>query len=490
MIINVPYKPNWLGPTYNPIIWSVESSKINETDFKYVFDVYVDGVKVNRIKQRPNPSGYGMIDVSNITEGLIDWADPNAPKTQGETEIDWVNGKVYHENEALSKHVMLKVGEEYTVSGLTQIYTGVADTVGEPAYNLYSGNTTNTGLAVRVWSASLQDHPQQWHLQQPTGSGVFGSNPFEYNRTYDHGVEAAYPLMHADLNQNLYRFDKMILSWLNWSPYPTIEARPIYGFRWIFKGSTGNVLSQNDVPLTTAYGFSQRATCDATVPAQLDPKYDIVHVLASPTDLVEALNSGLFTVDQVYTIEIQGFAEGASCAFGDAITQKVTLNLQEYCTPLYERVRLSWFNDLGSRDYLNFTMFLEKSISTTQGQYSQEQMDWSNAVPVPQINSSPVIQNLGIVGGDKIYNKQATTTYKIQSDWLTQAQVNLLEGLQKSPQVLAYIHDPENSISDNYAYACNVSNTQYSVKNVRQVKLYQASFDLTVTQPQKLQNIG
>jgi hypothetical protein len=45
-----------------------------------------------------------------------------------------------------------------------------------------------------------------------------------------------------------------------------------------------------------------------------------------------------------------------------------------------------------------------------------------------------------MIGGNKVYNKTATNTYRLASDWLNQEQVNLLESLQKSPQVIAYIH--------------------------------------------------
>ena len=101
MITSVTYKPLYLGPAYNPIIWSVLSSKVNNTDFKYVFDIYVDGIKINRIKQRANPTGYGMLDISTIMQGQLDSNNPLAPITQGETSIDWANAKFFQDNSVL-----------------------------------------------------------------------------------------------------------------------------------------------------------------------------------------------------------------------------------------------------------------------------------------------------------------------------------------------------------------------------------------------------
>lgn len=495
MITSVTYKPLYLGPAYNPIIWSVLSSKVNTTDFKYVFDIYVDGVKINRIKQRANPTGYGMLDISTIMQGQIDSGNPLAPVTQGETSIDYVNADFFQDNQFMSKHVYLKAGEEYTTNGVSNIYIGTADQVGEPAYELWSANTTMPSIPVQVWAASITDHEQQWSMQNPTLSGIFGGNPFDANINYDHGIELSHPLNFNTLEQDLYVFDKMTLSWLNWSPYPVQEKRPIYGFTFAFTDPNGAQYAW-EVPMMAARGYNQRALCSSLVSSTLAARYDLVHVLASPADLVTAISAMIgqppLAIGPGWTIEITGHTNvsSGSCTFGDAVTETVTINVVEYCAnPLYERVRLSWFNSLGGRDYWNFTMFDEKTINTKQDTYAQEQMDWSLSRPVPALNDSLIIRNLGVRGGNKALNKVVTTTRKIQTDWLTQEQVNLLEGLQKSVQVLAYIHDDNNTLSDYYAYTCQVSNAAYTTKNIRQQKLVQVTFDLTYVMSQNMQNL-
>jgi len=489
MIIGVNYKPTLRTPGYNPIIWSCRSSKVNEPNFKFVFDIFIDGIKVNRIKQRANPQGYGMVDVSTLVQGYLDPTNPATPLTQGETEINWNIGQVFTDNENLSRHVYIKVGEEYTFNGQLLMFQGSIDAPGNPNYNLYSGNTDIATLPVRAWAASITDHEQQWNMQKTTEVGIFGGNPFDNNKNYDHGYGLANPLNFGTAEQDLYEFDKMVLSFLNWTPNaPTRDDRPIYGFRFVFTDPMG-IIQTYDKPMILTNGFAQRVACDSLVGNELAPKYDIVHVLASPKDIAYACNP-LINIGPGWKIEITGHARGiGTCTFGLAITVKQTINVVEYCPPLYERVRLSWFNTLGGRDYLNFTMFNEKSISTKQEVYTQEQMDWSGATPVPMVNDSFIIGNLGVKGGDKPYNKQVETSYKIQTDWLTQEEVNVLEGLQKSPQVLAYIHDPNNPISDYYAYTAMVTNSSYTVKNVRQTKLYQGSFDLKLVMGQKIQNL-
>ena len=490
MIVTVSYKPTVLSPAYNPIIWSVLSNKTSNTDFKYVFDIYIDDIKVNTIKQRANPSGYGMIDVSSLVQAYLDSTNPSAQLTQGETSIDWTTGQVFADNYLMSRKVYLKVGEEYTFQGITAVYNGINDQIGNPAYVLNSGNTEVANTPVLTWSASMEDHEQQWNMQQTTGSGIFGGNPFDLDINYDHNIDLAYPLNYNSLTQNLYQFDKMVLSWLNITPNSeSSQNGPIYGFRYTLTDSN-DVTHEYDRPMITAYGFSQRANCASLITNVLNYRYGLVHVLASPDNVIESLN---YTgADPIVKIEIQGFKQATQglCDFGDACTEKVTINIQDYCpNPLYERVRLSWYNTLGGRDYMNFTMFDEKSIATKQELYDQEQMNWNLSTPVPLLNSTPPINNLGIRGGTKSYNKDVTTTRKIMTDWLTQEEVELLEGLQKSPQVMAYLHDPNNPLSDDYPYTVNVVNTSYTTKNVRQVKLVQATIDIQYVMKQKIQNL-
>jgi len=491
MITSVPYKPTWLSPVYNPIMWSVGSSKTNSTDFKYVFEVYLDGVKINTIKQRANPSGYGMIDVSALLQGYLEGNAQNAALTQGEMTINYGYGQVFADNNLMSRSLYLKVGEEYTVNGVTRTYTGTADVVGAPAYLLYSGNTANGVFTtpVTTWSASITDQEQQWNMQATTASGIFDANPFEDNKVYDHGYGLASALNFAPLKQNVYSFDNTVLSFINWTPAVSdTQQKPIFGFRFRRLSAAGAQINQDDVPMISTYGYAMRAACETTVASTIDAKYALVHVLASPEKLALALEWS--DIQPGETIEITGYSKGSTgCNFGTAITKTYSFNIQEYCTPLYPRVRMSWYNTLGGRDYANFTMFLEKTTNTTQDAYAQEQMNYSSSTPVPILNNVLPIGNLGIKGGDKPFNKQSTLTYSIQTDWLTQDQVNLLEGLQKSPQVLAYIADPNNVLANDYPYTVKITQSSYTTKNVRQTKLVQGTFTFSLVTSQKIQNL-
>ena len=517
MITQVYYKPSYLQGAYNPIVWSVLSDQILEVDFKYVFDVYIDGVFQTRLKQRANPAGAGMIDVGTLVQGYLVAGPPNGPWTQGETTIDPTVGHAYQDNGTLSIHVFLKVGEEYAdVNGNLAIYNGVTDVVGEPAYALYSGNTAYPSglLPVHVWPSSVEYQLQQWGMSNQTAySGAYGKNPID-GKNYDWGnayyiyADKASALNHTGLTTvnaeeiqeyNMYPFDRMVLSYINYSPYTNDDnLHSIYGFKYVFKNSAGATAASINLPVYVASGSGPRTTCSTNiVTKQLLSKYDIIHVLAGPdqvADLVQYWDPGPTAYVPVAgdTLEIQGFTnqnnDPIDCTFGAAITKKVKINITEYCSnTLYPRVRLSWLNDLGGRDYLNFTMFLEKEVSTTNDSYTQEQINWSLTTPVPVGVLNPS-EYLMLQGGTKVYNKMANTSWSIQSDWLLQDEVDLLEGLQKSPQVFAYIHEDGNDFSDYTPYPVTITGNSYKVKNVKQVKLVQGEFTIALTIPQKLQN--
>ena len=109
-------------PSLQDNLWSIAySSNSGQVDFKYVFDVFVDGVQLVRTKVFPEPSnGRGYFDAMPVVSNEITygWFNPvrdtiGIPLTQSDT----LNQKTYQ----------IRVGEDY--SGLTYL-------------NLASGNVT------------------------------------------------------------------------------------------------------------------------------------------------------------------------------------------------------------------------------------------------------------------------------------------------------------------------------------------------------------
>ena len=481
MITTVAYKPSRIGTPYNPIVWSVVSDQTGQRDFQYVIDVYINGTKVTRLRQRPNPAGYGMWDVSSIVQPYLKISN----FTQGELESPNTALGTFHSNEAASVQVYCKVGEQYGAS--QTIYTGVSTgVVGEPSYAVYSAYTVKD-LPVSVFAASLMDHQSLWNMQNPSTNGIWATDPFNGGIHYEWAIGTASPLsLQSGYSRSLFEFDAATLSYINFSTSPYGDG-PIYGFRFRWNPAIGSPQTEDRVMMTST-GFAQRTTCSGSLVTNPPvAEFDIVNINTSPAHL-----NALFgwTMQPGDSYVITGFGKHPSnCNFYTQYTIPIVYTIQEYCETLYPRVRLSWLNELAGRDYFNFTMLAEPTNDASYESYAQNQVNWSSYIPVPQLSSTyPPFGTLPIKGGDKVYNKTVTTKWTVQSDWLTQDEVDLLMGCQKSSQVLAYIHDEQNSISDAFPYAVTITDKSYTTKLVKQNKLTTVTLTLEVNQPQAIQN--
>jgi hypothetical protein len=109
-------------PSLQDNLWSIAySNNSGQVDFKYVFDVFVDGVQLVRTKVYPEPSnGRGYFDAMPVVSNEITygWFTP----------VDNNNGvQLIKSNNLLEKIYQIRVGEDY--SGTTYL-------------NLASGNVT------------------------------------------------------------------------------------------------------------------------------------------------------------------------------------------------------------------------------------------------------------------------------------------------------------------------------------------------------------
>jgi hypothetical protein len=485
MITQINYAPSYLQGTYNPIIWSVTSDEIAQPNFSYVFDVYINGTFEIRLKVKPNPSGAGMVDISQICQANL--KNDIIPETTIDTTL---YSFIFADNTNSSLHLFLKVGEEY---GGT-IYDGNG-TAGEPDYELWARTLQNHfDIPVHVWNSSLDFRFQQDGMSNGIlGSGGYGLLPSR-NKTYDWGDALnnqilAYPLNYAPLHQKAYYTDMNVLSYINWTQYPNDLDDSYMAFMDLnYYDANGNNIEGVFIPIEAISGYNQKSNCSDVITTQLDPEFDILHVQCRLTSLMEILNiyvggSYVMSAGEYFEIQMYNHASGNGCVEDVPLTQVSRFTMLEDCDTLYTRVRLSWLNDLGGRDYMNFTAFMEKETSTTNDNYYQETMNWSELSPVPTYVSIPAY-TLQTKGGEVIYNKQAMISWTLNTDWLTQDEVNLLEGLQKSSNVIAYFNDSAYNVA--VPYSVRIGQTSYKTKNIKQVKLVQGEFEIFLNQTQKI----
>lgn len=533
MITSVNFSPKYYSPGYNPIIWSVTSDKAtanNVYDFKYVFDVYIDGAYINRFKQRPNPAGVGMLDVSTMIDPYLEIGD-FANEVGVPTSTPFKTGF----NATCSVYVL--AGEEYrspTATSTIQIYNGLNATPGlEPAYLLgaqgYTGGTGGTGAsAVIALPASLDWQEQQAHLQvQQTGStdyyglfgymapyimknntivgpstcggpGLFLSNMPRTNVGGNwQGTSAAPP---HNYTCNDLSYDRRTVSFLNRNP---VYENYVGGTKlqsaapkvaWFeFYNATGANIGEYGIGNYEQFGGAPRENCGDSIAATGANAFsnsisqELLSLRVGPKDLEDlGIWTSLGQVPAYYTVQLyDNLNISAGCTYASEptvpLSELVTINVVEDCfSTLYPRGRLVWLNDKGGREYWDFTMFAEESVNSTQQDWYQSEVNWSSTTPVEL--SGDTTQNW-LRGGVRQYNKSVNTKWTITSDFLTQDDVELLKGIVESPQTWIYIG------TDDFPYTCKVTENSYTVKTIKMVKLFTATFNVDISTIKSMQTI-
>lgn len=460
-ITAVHYQPHTWSPAYNPIIWSFTSDLSSEVDMNYVVDLYINGATgyTYRLKQRPNPAGKCMVDISTIMQSYINLTDYTAEK--GYT-------LPYKDSSDIVASVMIKVGETYDDDGVLVYKDGMGGT-GDPLYAIYSNETAGltSDKAVRVLPMALDYYDSLSSMESIIDNG--------YLAPYIMGGTGEF-LKRDSNNITLGSTDYHTLSFLNWwdegagTYQTTVQGMEVssYSDSGIISSTFyGNIQSQGGGPQTS---LSYTSTTQ-------DRAYDMLTFKCGPADLTLPSGTTYYTVKAYFKDSATTSTDRGSVA-----SELVTFTLDTNCQDLYDVVRLSWLNDLGGRDYYNFNMFYEKTTKGKQETYFQHTYDWSGTVPVVLSNDADSSKNW-LRGGEKIYNKQIIKDIRIETDWLDQTKINFLAGIPESSSVWAYVGD------DQFPYTLTVDNLTYSYKNVKQQKLVQAKINATITKINIKQNI-
>lgn len=462
-ITAVNIKPHLWSQAYNPIVYSITSNKNTETDFSYVFWVWINGDGTGepdyKIVQRPNPAGAGMLDVSSIIQPYVELSNY--------VQENSTNNLWFKTGEDLVPNILILAGEQYVFNNLLTTFNG-SGTAGNPAYILNSRESNSK--QVRALPAALP-----WQ----EGIDIMANNT-NYYFWSDYIMDGNGKFLKEQGNSiTVFDYDYSSLAFLNWwdaSVGIYDSAVQLLQFK---QYDANNVLLRTDnVQNTTAAGGGPQANSGYTTQT-FSQLYTMLYAKSGPQNLKDA---GLWNASTAY-YTVQAFAKNSGTSSpspGKAVSEVVTYTISDECLQMYPRIRVSWLNSLGGRDYWNFTKFYEKTTDSPDTKYFQTPLNWSSTVPV-----STGADSFGnwIRGGNKSYNKNVTQTYTIQSDWLLQDDVDLLAGIPESPQVWIYIGNTSTP------YTVNVSNLTYTYKNVEQTKLVQASFDVTYTKVQQKQNM-
>jgi hypothetical protein len=134
-------------PSAQDNLWSIAySSNSGQVDFKYVFDVYVDGVQLVRTKVFPEPSnGRGYFDAMPIVKNEITYAWFN-PVSANDNEATWVT-----QSDTLNEKIyQLRVGEDYSGTTYLNLVSGNVTTYNYSA-PLFKRRQINIGQKLNNW---------------------------------------------------------------------------------------------------------------------------------------------------------------------------------------------------------------------------------------------------------------------------------------------------------------------------------------------------
>ena len=387
MAITVNKTPvNRFNPITIPTEFSVSSTNVNQSNFKYVCDVYVDGEPIYyRMKQSPHPTnGYCVFDVSGILKSFV---SSDAPKTA--TIVEFAHASNSYKN------YTLKFGEEYGASSAVVVYPNLTSLT----TNFYG--VINATLDFDEWAGDFRTMDDYTILNS--------TKKF---------------LTNAPSNQKVYPDTRAYLYFLN----NTAAANAASYVKYMGYDNTNNNIVAVKFDTTfddrkriqyVGVGYENVELIDGTEPGYNSPTGSLPFITGN-TGLVYYTVQLFDVTDQPLT-EIRTFTPSTECNVGDTY-------------------QLIFQNKLGGYDTFSFTAPSDKSYQiTTRDMFKKKFGQWiSNKYEYKPYQRGTTQYNT-------IYKDQIV----IKSDWLTEEESEWLHELVTSPDVYMVIDGREELLAIN-----------------------------------------
>ena len=174
MAITITQSPTFPNIANNDIIFIVSSSQVAQPQFQFVADISDEnGTLIQRVKQQPNPSGYGVFNFKNIIKNQFD--NDYVVSFQEWYATPFINVPIPNQkyiasanNGGAVKQFDVSFGEEYAVSttATSSLYNG-AGALGEPIVSASNNNqwylngTLDINDRYPIWSSG-------WNFTNPS----------------------------------------------------------------------------------------------------------------------------------------------------------------------------------------------------------------------------------------------------------------------------------------------------------------------------------
>ena len=375
--------PGLVQPVYQPAYCQVQSSNYTQPQFRFVFDIYKNGVNVERVRMLPKPgTNIAIFSPMRVLESYLSY-----------------DLSVYNYNAVGQTNCMLQyqvqVGEEY------------GPTTAAPV--VYANQTRYSGM---TFNGNVQYKDYYW--------GWAGAKWATYYMKYPISSSGKF-LTNAPYTQKVQDVDKGTISAFNFMTSDVSDAAilRVNGLEIVTYQRSGG----------TTYTYANFYYNTGTTIAE-----KLVHFPAGP-DNINNISGGLLISgattniidgdrDYKYTLRLWNIIPGATI-----MTSTLNVPVSEYkefeiqdCSK-YDNVRLMFLNRLGAFDYFNFNKVSRSAQNT-------ERTTFKKNLPITYYYGTSVYDR-----ETTVLNSLVNKTVTVNSDWIDDDTSTWLEELWSSPEV-------------------------------------------------------
>ena len=421
MAISITQQPTSPNLANNNLVYEVTSSLFANPQYQYICDIKSGSALIQRIKQQPNPSGFGVFDIGTIVSSNV-----------GPTDQVWVTPVVQTQTTCAKQFTVL-FGEEYgtSVSSSVQTYNGIVNNTTASVAPAKSGSNYYYNL-----DGTLDPNDKvnwNWNSSSFYSNQLIDDLTFNYQRG----------LTDMPATQSVRIYDWATISFLNGNlngaANSATNAQDIFAMVVDQYDITGSLLIQNIYynVSTGADNGGPRANNTqlwSQVYTSQSQETRLIHWPVGPRNIDEG--PGLEAGIAYYTVK---FCEQATDggANGDGVYGRYRFDIVDpNCG--YDGARFAWKNKYGVWDYYTFPLAQTTLNNIDRQTYTQTFVNFSTTSTTVSYDRARRGQTQFV----NIINKNRTA----ETDWIDQETADAMLELFYSTDVYMQDQTPYSGI--------------------------------------------
>jgi len=390
MAISIQQYPTSPNIANNNLVYAISSSEVNRPQFQYVCDVRdANDTLIQRVKQQPNPSSYGVFDLGQICTFNL-----------GPTDNIWtVSGFASNTSSAADFKILFGEEYSYSVSSSASLYNGVTSTPNLPPA------VKSTDYLFNLYGVLDPNDKVNWNWNS--------GSKYENELINDNTFTRQYGLTDFPATQSVRTGDYHTISFLNGTLYGNTpananNAQDIYSAYITQYNSADSQLTQSIIYNLNPRTSSGQIWSDVYLSQSAATR--LVHLGTGPENIDLTSSVSYYTID-VY----EQATDGSVNENGKYGSYKFNI-VDENCD--YPGVRFAWRNKYGVWDYYNFTLAESTTSQIDRSTYEQIFVPFSTTTATAPYNKSRR-------GRTNFLNK-ISRARTAESDWVNQTYADLL----------------------------------------------------------------